>query len=394
MGMGLCAKLWQRFFCVRVCVFFCLSLIVSSAGSSANAGEITLLTPKIKSVVYARAPSTHFVLKVSEKKDVDRLELVSKSGKVSPLAIIKKNKNFFVHFSVPLTPGMNHFTVSPPGQKVTIEYKPLRTLLNVNFDASSVYLYHRRDLMQPECRQCHDVNSVPDDYIVHSLPYGDNSPACYSCHKAILAGTNWQHSPVANLLCEACHHQDEKIGLISVAKGKDSSLCYRCHLVKGKAWDRLPYVHQPVGFGVCAICHNPHGDTYRYQLWADGKADLCVSCHVDKEILLAKDTKGLIVHGIIKGSGCVACHDPHASENPFMLYKPINELCTGCHTELAGVTKGHPVGGHPVSGPHNPLRPERGEFNCASCHNPHGSRYAYMLVGDILGGHVCAQCHN
>ena len=31
--------------------------------------------------------------------------------------------------------------------------------------------------------------------------------------------------------------------------------------------------------------------------------------------------------------------------------------------------------------------------DCSTCHNPHGSDYKFLLIGDILGGQVCSQCH-
>ncbi|MBI5557144.1 MAG: cytochrome c3 family protein [Deltaproteobacteria bacterium] len=361
--------------------------------SVAQAGEITLLAPEQQCTLYARLPSTHFIVRVGDKNDLAQLQLDSGSEKIIPLATRLKNDTYYVHYRVPLAPGENKFTLSPGGRKITINYKPLRTLLNANFNVPGVYLYHRTETMHQECRQCHEVEKVPEDFYIKPVPYGTNSPVCYTCHKAIFEETKWQHSPAANLMCETCHQQVKDVGRISVTIGKDATLCYHCHLVKGKAWGDMAHIHQPVGFGVCSICHNPHGDTYRFQLWADGRAELCVSCHVDKEILLKKETEGIKVHGIIRGGGCVACHDPHASENPYMLYKPVNELCTGCHNDLIGVTKGHPVGGHPLKGPKNPLKPDK-EFNCASCHNPHGSQYQYLLIGDVLGGHVCAKCHN
>lgn len=370
-----------------------LVLLLTIWQGEAMAGDITLLSPTKDCVVYARTPTTHMVISVSDKNDLKSLRLESASELVPPRSIHHKTKGYFLHYRVPLKPGKNIFTLNPGGMEITLDYKPLRTLLNANFDAPDVFLYHRDGTMHDECRECHEVPTVPEDYYVRPTTYGSNSPTCYSCHHAIFEETVWQHSPAANLLCETCHREDDKVGRISVTVGKDATLCYQCHLVKGKAWGEMAHIHQPVGFGVCSICHNPHGDKNRFQLWADGKAEMCVTCHVDKEKLLKKQTEGLFVHGIIKGGGCIACHDPHASPNPFMLFKPVNDLCASCHNDFLGMTKGHPVSGHPLKGPKNPIKPDA-EFNCASCHNPHGSPYKYLLIGDILGGHVCAKCHN
>ncbi|WP_083817708.1 cytochrome c3 family protein [Thermodesulfatator indicus] len=29
-----------------------------------------------------------------------------------------------------------------------------------------------------------------------------------------------------------------------------------------------------------------------------------------------------------------------------------------------------------------------------SCHNPHGSAYNHLLIGDVVGGKICIKCHN
>lgn len=358
-----------------------------------TAGEIKLLTPEATNIVYARVPSYYAIVEVGDKNAADQLRVKAGSTSIPPLAVRFGGARFYAHFQLPLTPGNNVFALSPGNKQFTIDYKPMRTVLNVNFDVPGVYMFHRAGTMQPECRQCHEVEKLPKKFSNKPLPFGMNSAICYSCHRRIFEDTAWHHSPAESLLCETCHPQDAKAGRFFVSKGKDAALCYRCHVEKERVWNKMAYVHQPVGFGVCSMCHNPHGDANRFQLWADGKKELCISCHVDKEKYVTNEVEGMTVHGIINGSGCVACHDPHASENPYMLYKPVNELCTGCHNGLAGVVKGHPVGGHPVAGPTNPLQPDK-EFNCASCHNPHGSVYQYLLVGDLLGGHVCSKCHN
>ena len=144
--------------------------------------------------------------------------------------------------------------------------------------------------------------------------------------------------------------------------------------------------------GGCTLCHSPHGSKHRYQLWAEGSLDLCVVCHDDKQDLLDKKNPVRYVHGIIFGKGCIACHDPHATDEEFMLHKPINELCVSCHPGLAIVSQSHPVAGHPVAGPKDPLQPGR-KFSCTSCHEPHGSAHQYLLIETKLGGRLCRVCH-
>lgn len=360
---------------------------------TAAAGEITLLEPAESGIIYARNPSYYAVVEATDRSDADRMVITSGATPIKPLAVRSGGGRHYVHFQLPLSPGANLFTITPGNKKISLDYKPMRTVLTVNFDVPGVYMFHRHGTMRKECRQCHEAENVPKKFAGKPLPFGMNSVVCYSCHRRIFEDTAWHHSPAESLLCETCHPQDAKAGRFFVSKGKDASLCYRCHVEKERVWSKMKHVHQPVGFGVCSMCHNPHGDANRYQLWADGKVDLCISCHVDKEQYVTKEVEGMTTHGIINGGGCVACHDPHGTDNPYMLYRPVNELCVGCHNKLEGVVKGHPVGGHPVAGPKNPLQPDK-EFNCASCHNPHGSVYQYLLVGDLLGGHVCSRCHN
>jgi len=376
---------------LKITLIFFLNAFIFGV-ETAGAKGIMLLTPDYDSILYARMPTTHLVVEVQAKETLESLLLRSRAGEVEPFVTRMNNDAYYVHYRVSLVPGKNEFVLSPGGQHIVIDYKPLRTLFDADLDAPDVYLYHRQGIMHKQCRSCHEFNVVPKGNYTKSSPYGSRSPICYSCHKGIFEEVKWQHSPAANLLCEMCHREG-KDGAISVFIGKNAVLCYQCHLIKGKPWGDMAHIHAPVGYGVCSICHNPHGDKYRFQLWADARGELCVSCHEDMAVLLEKNTKGIKVHGIVKGGGCVTCHDPHASDNAYMLYKPINQLCTGCHNDFAEVTQGHPVVGHPVSGPSNPLYPGE-EFSCASCHDPHGSKFEHLLIGDLLSGHFCIKCHD
>ena len=156
----------------------------------------------------------------------------------------------------------------------------------------------------------------------------------------------------------------------------------------------MKHIHGPVGTGDCTICHDPHGGNNRFQLWADGKGKLCVICHEDKKKYLAVTPRQkLKVHGILTARGCVACHSPHATDYKFQLFAEINDLCVSCHTELKGLKKGHPSAGHPLVGVEDPRRLGT-SMSCTSCHNPHGSDYSYLLIGENRGGLICAKCHS
>jgi predicted CXXCH cytochrome family protein len=80
----------------------------------------------------------------------------------------------------------------------------------------------------------------------------------------------------------------------------------------------------------------------------------------------ALGTKGH-VHPPVKDGTCTTCHDPHSSDHAGLLLKPEKDTCVGCH---AGVLrKGATVLHGPIA-----------EGRCTPCHDPHGSQHAGLLV--------------
>lgn len=364
-------------------------LIIVASSGDIFAGQIAVLTPLDGKVFNARNDNVHLVLKLSDQNDIKRLKVQNNSKPFRSETVKSKNNVAFVHFYLKLKPGKNVITINPGKTTIKVKYKPLRTLLAVNFDAPSAYLFHRQSGVIPkECKSCH-TKKVPAAYKLPRAPYGSNSPECYSCHKKVFKNSTWRHSPAATLLCWSCHQDTKKPNKIIVPSGKVDSLCFQCH-VNERRWPEMSHVHGPVGTGDCTVCHNPHGDQYKSQLWANGEVELCLACHTDKKMFVNGGSVKF-THGILSGKGCIVCHSPHATENRFQLYKPINELCSSCHP---GVLEGdeHPVKRHPTKGKKDPRRPNR-EFGCTSCHDPHGSDYRFLLIGSHLGNRVCRKCH-
>jgi predicted CXXCH cytochrome family protein len=374
----------------RLFLFLAALLFIVVAGPrDVSAGQISILTPLDGKEFHARNDNVHLVLKLADPDDTKHLK-VQNNGKSFASGVTKSFNNVaFVHYYIKLQPGKNVITITPGNTSIKVKYTPLRTLLAVNFDAPSVYIFHRESGVFPkECKSCHAKKTAAAQQSVQA-PYGSSSPECYSCHKKVFRNSNWTHGPVANFLCWSCHQEAKNPNKIIIPSGKVDSLCFQCH-VNERRWPEMAHVHGPVGTGDCTVCHNPHGDQFKSQLWADGKTDLCLACHTDKK-MYANGGSVQFIHGILSGKGCIACHSPHATENRFQLYMPINELCSSCHP---GVTKGdeHPVKGHPTKGKKDPRRPNR-EFGCTSCHNPHGSEYKFLLIGSHLGNRVCRKCH-
>lgn len=390
-GMGITIS---RYAVTTIIISLC---IVFKAGEGHT---FTILSPTSDKPIHIkkrRAQST-LIIRTSSQKEADSLRVKSmgKGGDtphVESQGIYEINGEFFMHYTLSLRRGKNVFAISPGKQKLQIQYQPVRTLINTDFEEPDNYLFHRKAVNPDACKPCHS-EKLPGDsgFDLSQLEKNaDFSPLCFSCHQGLHTNNEWLHGPAANLYCFSCHRKEKGNTAITMLTGKVDKVCFQCHTNKRK-FENLKHVHGPVGTGDCTICHDPHGDTHKFQLWADGKVNLCLGCHGDKRGAV-KEESGFFQHGIIRGFGCVACHSPHATNYRFQLYKPINDLCISCHLGFVDIEKGHPVGSHPVSNRKDPRREGR-ELSCTSCHIPHGSPFSYLLIGDVLGGHVCSKCHN
>ena len=244
-------------------LFVCLLLFYVLLGFSVSvsAGEVTILTPINGSVIYARKPVTHLVVKVTNRVDLMQLELEGDGAVLKPTGTWSNKKNHYVHFTMLLKPGRNEFLLNPGEKIIKVSYKPLRTLINIDFEAPSVYRFHRKEVIPTECGLCH-TEKYPArsgiDAEEQRLLYGvfAFSPECYSCHQDQVSGSKWQHGPAANLLCNTCHKVADKGGKIAIPGGKMIDLCSKCH-VYARAWSKMNHMHGPTGTGDCTICHNP-----------------------------------------------------------------------------------------------------------------------------------------
>jgi predicted CXXCH cytochrome family protein len=201
---------------------------------------------------------------------------------------------------------------------------------------------------------------------VHPVPLDKNADAakCLECHDDKAKGKH-VHSAMA-MGCMSCHEVrvNKDITRVKLITATPYSLCLTCHADK-KAADIKGTVHPPA-VRDCLACHDPHNSDNKDQLLkstsGSEKENLCSSCH---QTGLNVPEKGSL-HAAV-AMGCDTCHVTHKSgaeptmENRFHLAKPAPALCVDCHDpKEANLQKAHQ---------NQPF----GTANCIECHDPHQS---------------------
>ena len=379
---------WKDLFLSPLLIAFCLLFVYPTPHATAADAEI--LVPKPGARVIARYPETHLILRQPGKREDIRIQVGKSRQYIKPVSVVVGETNFFMHYRIPLKEGMNRFQVVPGGQKLVMFFEKINSDLELKEKITrNTDRFHRDDTLPQICADCHDLKKAG------SLKHVDlpNSPTCVSCHRNLVDRETWRHSTTTNRQCLSCHLQSTVPWRVGFPSESIQKICLNCHTTKS-AWVKLKFDHGPFSIGGCTLCHDPHSGKYRFQLWAEGSARLCISCHNKMESLFSrkKGPEPPYVHDILLGSGCVPCHDPHATNERYSLHKPINQLCRSCHYGIASDSLGHPIAGHPVSASRELRRPDR-KLTCTSCHDPHVSKFEKMLFETPLGGRLCSECH-
>ena len=369
-------------------ILFLLGLVGVFSPAPVRAEPVEVMTPKSGTTIISRLPEIHLVLRQPVTEEVSRIKRDNTRPLIKPLVVMEDGDYRYLHFRLPLVPKTNKFTILPGNLPIELNYQPVRGPLNRKPYGKNDYMFHLNDKLPAGCDDCHDLKESDN---IDPMGQLKGQPGCFTCHKNSFNKLKFEHSPAVNNQCLVCHQQSIKPWKIGIPKGKIDDTCLTCHTALKQEIASGTHRHGPLVAG-CTLCHNPHGDEYKYYLWADGSLDICITCHSDKRNLKDNKDSRFTVHGIISGPGCVVCHDPHVSDQRFMLLKPVNDLCLGCHRENIDLKIGHPVAGHPNSGPVELRRPGR-ELTCVGCHDPHGSIYEHLLVETKLGGTLCRGCH-
>lgn len=188
------------------------------------------------------------------------------------------------------------------------------------------------------------------------------------CHAKLLKAETVH--PIAES-CETCH---QSVDTPHPQKGKKTfkltqdppDLCNTCHTDIADKKE----VHFPVAQGMCTTCHDPHASD-QPKLLVRPLKELCGACHADHITFK-------VTHGPVSAGACTACHTPHSSDTQKLLLKEGQELCLGCHVDMEDVLKKKNV--HPALG-----------GGCTACHNPHGSDHPKLLPDEVP--QVCFLCH-
>ena len=276
------------------------------------------------------------------------------------------------------------------------------------------------------CLDCHDPKDADLAKAHQGQPF--QTANCVSCHdphesaqpKLMQAFT---HPPFAGGQCEVCH-APAKDGKVVLTQASAREICVTCHDDKAKATESAKVPH-PGAAGDCTDCHNPHASA-QPGLPKTNSVEICLACHTDQaEELKTKK----VLHPPAFQTGCATCHTPHGGDSEHLLrVKDINTLCLECHGPdrpqpvnlpeqhliaifngkvrlpegyLRDVTvlpirygRGHPTEGHPVSNTINTKTQKTVQINCLTCHQPHASAKAGLLVKDQEANMTfCKTCH-
>lgn len=277
------------------------------------------------------------------------------------------------------------------------------------------------------CLDCHDAKDADLQKAHQNQPFA--TADCTECHDPHQSAApklmaRFMHAPFEAKSCDTCH-APMKDGKVVLTQPDAKSLCVTCHDDKAKFIDSAKVPH-PGAAGDCTDCHSPHASR-QPGLPKTDSVSICLGCHTD----IGDLEKKAVHHQPAFVLGCATCHTPHGGDLDHLLRAKGNALCLECHgpgsapkldstahlfTIFNGSIRlpedyfkknkvvilplrfgvGHPVDNHPVSDVMDPANVSKVKtpLSCLSCHQPHASTQADLLVKDQANGMAfCDNCH-
>ena len=208
-------------------------------------------------------------------------------------------------------------------------------------------------VVEGSCVKCHDPHASNNKANLRQT----GNALCVSCHKATgdtITKVKFKHVPVSDG-CLNCHNPHGSDAAAHLLKRAVPALCLQCHKPDSPRF-ATQHVNYPVAKADCASCHNPHGSNVGGILY---------------------DT----VHPPVASKRCAQCHNPAGSSDPFATRRAGFELCRGCHSTMVNEALGK-------KRVHWPVVEKSG---CLNCHEPHASRQKKLL--NVAEAALCGQCH-
>lgn len=240
----------------------------------------------------------------------------------------------------------------------------------------------------PLCLSCHKERQedLKKKHVHPPFESGD----CTLCHDPHASGHHAQLTDEIKNICRTCHQTDDaplkkahnNITDIQI----DCTFCHNPHATNNEKLILDVKLHPPFEEKMCDMCHAEPGSDGKANLRGSG-TEICITCHTERQADLEKK----VVHVPFQLGECWICHFPHAAKERKYLRDRPAVLCRTCHDWIPQVD--HPVVGHPTEkkGKTNPLDLSE-PFDCASCHNPHGSDFEKLRQVDSHD--FCLACHN
>jgi len=276
--------------------------------------------------------------------------------------------------------------------------------------------------MEGHCVTCHDPHASNNKANLQKA----GNDLCVTCHKGLtdtIAKAKFPHAPVTTG-CLNCHNPHASGTAEHLLKAAVPALCVQCHRPDSPSFTRQ-HLNYPVGKANCASCHNPHGsntaailyDTVHPPVAAKrcnqchaaptaaepfatrrGGFELCRGCHTD--MINETFAKSRVHWPVVDKTGCLSCHEPHASRQKKLLNVPTAALCGRCHKDTLD-RQARLAQKAAQENTASKIKVDKGAFthdpvsqgNCTACHAPHASDSAFLMrKASVVEG--CGGCHD